>query len=110
MAQVTGDATYTATYSSTVNKYTVTFEDEDGTALFSAEYDYGTVAADIVAPSDPAKPPDEQYTYAFAGWNAELAEVTADAARPEPGRFLARSERTRRGRGRLGLARRGTGR
>ena len=79
VAQVTGDATYTATYSSTVNKYTVVFEDEDGTELSSAEYDYGTAAADIVKPADPTKEATAQYTYEFSGWSPAVAEVTEDA-------------------------------
>jgi len=79
IASVTGNATYTATYSSTVNKYTVVFKDEDGTQLSSAEYDYGTAAADIVKPADPTKAATAQYTYTFSGWSPEIADVTGDA-------------------------------
>ena len=78
VADVTQDATYTATYSSTVNKYTVTFKDEDGTVLSSVAYDYGTAAANIVIPQAPAKDADAQYTYSFKGWDHEIADVTAD--------------------------------
>ena len=79
IASVTGDATYTATYSSTVNKYTVVFKNADGTELSSAEYDYGTAAADIVTPADPTKDATAQYTYTFAGWTPEIVAVTEDA-------------------------------
>nr|MCR5783750.1 InlB B-repeat-containing protein [Clostridia bacterium] len=80
IAEVTGDATYTATYSATVNKYDVTFVDEDGTVLKAAtKYDYGTAAADIVKPADPAKDATAQYTYTFSGWSPAIAEVTGDA-------------------------------
>ena len=74
------DATYTATYTETVNKYTVKFVDEDGETglLEAAEYDYGTAAADIVKPADPTKEATAQYTFTFAGWDPELADVTAD--------------------------------
>ncbi|MBQ7123826.1 MAG: InlB B-repeat-containing protein, partial [Oscillospiraceae bacterium] len=77
---VTGDVTYTAQFSSTVNKYKVTFVDENGTVLKEAtEYDYGTPAKDIVKPEDPTKGATAQYTYTFAGWTPAVSEVTGDA-------------------------------
>ncbi len=79
LEEVTGDATYTAVYTSTINAYTVTFLDEDGTVLSSKVYDYGTKAADIVRPADPSKAATAQYTYTFEGWDAEIVDVTADA-------------------------------
>ena len=77
---VTGNATYKATYSKTVNKYKIMFVDEDGkTVLMNAkEYDYGTTATDIVRPVDPTKKSDAQYTYTFAGWDQEIRSVTCD--------------------------------
>ena len=80
ITEVTADVTYRATYTSTVNKYTVTFVDEDGETVLleAAEYDYGTAAADIVTPADPTKEATAQYTFTFAGWDPELADVTAD--------------------------------
>ena len=81
IANVTGDATYTATYAETVNKYTITFVDEDGTTVLkeATAYDYGTAAADIVKPADPTKASTDQYTYTFVGWTPEIANVTSDA-------------------------------
>lgn len=77
IAAVTGNATYTATYSSTVNKYTVTFVDEDGmTVLASAEYEYGAMPT---LPADPTKADDGQYRYTFTGWTPEIVAVTANA-------------------------------
>ena len=69
----------TATAWAQETKYTVTFVDEDGTELSSAEYDYGTAAADIVKPADPTKAPTAEYTYTFSGWTPTIAEVTGDA-------------------------------
>ncbi|MBQ6390514.1 MAG: InlB B-repeat-containing protein, partial [Eggerthellaceae bacterium] len=80
IAEVDGEATYKATYTSTLNKYKVTFVDEDGTELkAAAEYDYGTPAADVEKPADPTKEATPQYTYTFSGWTPEVADVTADA-------------------------------
>lgn len=77
---VTGDVTYTAKYKETVNKYTVTFVDEDGTTILmaAAEYEYGTAAGDIVKPTDPTKEATAEFTYSFAGWTPEIAAVTAN--------------------------------
>lgn len=77
---VTGDVTYTAKFSATVNKYTVTFVDEDGTTILmaAAEYEYGTAAEDIVKPTDPTKEATAEFTYSFAGWTPEIADVTAN--------------------------------
>ena len=59
--------------------WTVTFIDEDGTELSTADYPYGTEAAAIVQPDEPTKEADAQYTYAFAGWDPEVADVTTNA-------------------------------
>ena len=72
---VTGNATYTATYASTVRKYTVTFLDEDGTTLSAQDWEYGTMPTC----DEPIKPADAQYTYIFAGWTPTIVAVTADA-------------------------------
>ena len=79
ITKVTGKATYTAQYKSTVNQYSITFVDEDGTVLkAAAKYNYGTVSADLVKPADPTKPADAQYTYVFAGWSPALTDVKKD--------------------------------
>ncbi len=78
---VTEDTTITGKWTYTAAKYTVTFVDEDGKTVLldAAEYDYGTKAAYIVKPADPTKASDGVYTYKFAGWTPEIADVTGNA-------------------------------
>jgi len=77
VAAVTGEATYTATYDATVNKYTITFVDENGTTVLKTdEVEYGTMPT---APADPTKETDSANTYTFAGWTPAVAEVTGAA-------------------------------
>ncbi len=64
--KATAPATYKAVYSATVNKYEVTFYDENYTKLGDAQtVDYGSAAT---APITPTKDADEEYTYTFKGW------------------------------------------
>ena len=56
----------------TLISHTVTFVDSDGeTVLSSAQYDYGTPAANILTPNVPNKE-----NLSFDGWEPELAPVT----------------------------------
>ena len=69
---VKADTTYTATYSKTINQYTVKFVDHDGTVLKKAtKYDYGTKWADVAKPADPTRE-----GYVFAGWTGYTNTVT----------------------------------
>ena len=65
---VTADMTVTAQY--TINTYTVTFVDHDGTVLDTQTVNYGEAAT---APADPTR---EGYT--FTGWDKAFDNVTAD--------------------------------
>ena len=78
---VTGDATYTATYTPIVNKYKVTFVDYDGKTVLkeATDYEYGTPADKVERPADPKREADAQYTYEFSGWSPAVADVTGDA-------------------------------
>jgi len=75
LAKVTKSQTYTAQFTQTKNKYTITFKDDEGNVLSSEEYDYGTTPTEPT----PTKAPTAQYTYTFAGWNNTVKKVTADA-------------------------------
>ena len=62
---VTGDATYTATYNSTVNQYTVTATAENGTIQGTGTYDYGTVVELTAVAND---------GYKFDKWSDDVTD------------------------------------
>lgn len=78
IVDVTADATYTAMYDATVNKYLITFLNYDGKVLSERYYAYGTKAADITVPVA-TRENTAQYTYEFAGWDRPIADVTENA-------------------------------
>lgn len=67
--------TFKATFTETVNEYTVQFIDEDGTVLDTQTLEYG---ATPVAPA-PTKAADAQFTYTFAGWDNDVVAVEGNA-------------------------------
>ena len=70
---VTGDATYTATYTETVNEYKVTFM-VNGEVAKEETLAYGaTPVAPEVNPYE-----EEGVSYSFTGWDAEIVTVTGD--------------------------------
>ena len=65
---VTSDLTVTAQF--TINSYTVTFKDHDGTTLETQTVNYGSNAA---APSNPTRD-----GYNFIGWDKAFNNITSD--------------------------------
>lgn len=76
---VTAAATYYAVFSSTTNKYTVRFLNEDDSVISSKEYEYGTLAENIevaVLPSkEVAEADKENICYYTADWNQTISNV-----------------------------------
>ena len=77
VTSVTGDATYTATFSENVNTYTITFQNYDGAELQTSSVEYGITPTYDGA--TPTKAADAQYTYTFNGWDPAIAPATTDA-------------------------------
>ena len=75
VAAVTGDATYTATYNSTRNSYTITWKNDDGSTIDQTVVEYGQTPTH----ADPTKPATAEYTYTFTGWTPNVVAVTGNA-------------------------------
>lgn len=72
LSAIDGDTVYTATFESILRVYTVTFFDDDGSVLSTAEYNYGD---EIKEPNIPAKE-----GYRHIGWTPELGTVSGNAS------------------------------
>lgn len=73
---VTGDTTYTAQFSKTSNKYTVTWKNYDGTVLATDSMEYG--ATPSYTGTVPEKPANEGGRYLFLGWSPSVTAVIQD--------------------------------
>lgn len=75
-ATVTADATVTANFTRTINKYTITWKNGDDILETDTDMEYG--ATPTYNGATPTKEQDEIYTYEFTGWTPEIADVTGD--------------------------------
>ena len=73
---VTGNATYTAVFTETVNKYEITWKNGDK-VLATEQVEYGKVP--VYSGETPVKEADAQYTYTFKEWTPEVVAVTGNA-------------------------------
>ncbi|MGN1297247.1 MAG: leucine-rich repeat protein [Clostridia bacterium] len=77
VTEVTGNAEYVATYTSTYKEYIITFKLENGKADITTTYHYGDT---VTVPENPAKAEDETYIYDFTGWTPEVEETVTKNA------------------------------
>ncbi len=73
---VTRDSIYTAVFEATLNKYSITWQDEDGNPIKTDEVAYGETP--VFSGATPTKEATAEYTYEFAGWLPKIKEVTED--------------------------------
>ena len=76
LSNIDKNVTLTATFTSTLRSYKIIFKNGEQ-VLKEETVNYGVLPA---APTEtPTKEADAQYTYAFKGWDKEIAEVTGEA-------------------------------
>ena len=72
----------TITVSRESQKYTVTWENWDGSTIYSEQYKYGAKPVfnnrNAEIKDHPVKPDDELYTYEFIGWDKDISAVRGD--------------------------------
>lgn len=73
---VTGAATYTAVFDSTLREFAVTFKN-GSTTLQTSDVAYGSKPS--YTGTTPTKTSTEKYTYSFKGWNPTITSVTETA-------------------------------
>ncbi|MBQ6153623.1 MAG: InlB B-repeat-containing protein [Ruminococcus sp.] len=73
---VTQNAEYTAQFSTTTNRYNITWLNDDGTEIDTTSVAYGDTPTHVA----PEKESDGTYTYDFAGWTPSIETVTQDTS------------------------------
>ena len=76
LENITSDCVRVAQFSETQYKCTVSFKNYDDTLLYEAYVDKG--GSVTYSGSDPVRPEDSEYTYAFSGWDHSLASIAED--------------------------------
>ena len=77
LSPVDRNITYMATYSTTVNTYTVTWKNYDGEVLLvQNDVPYGTEP--YFEGEQPDKEPTERYVYYFNSWQPEVSKIISD--------------------------------
>jgi len=73
----THDTVYVAQFDSVINKYTITFQNEDGTQLQQSKWAYDSIP--VYSGTPPSKPnPETGKSYTWVGWTEEIVPVTGD--------------------------------
>ena len=85
IVKVTGDATYTAVFTSVKNSYTVTFAGDSGVVGLPEPQtaEYGTNVSSLLPATNPTKPSTAQFSYTFEKWvvvsGSTVSDLDADA-------------------------------
>ena len=74
---VIGEAEYTAVFTATKRKYTVTWKNIDGTVLGTDQVEYGETP--VYGGATPTIAPDETCHYTFAAWSPTVVSVVGNA-------------------------------
>ena len=78
VANVTGNATYTAQFDEVIRSYTITWKNWDDSTITTTVVEYGTVPT--YTGETPTRASDGVNEYTFKSWTPELVAVTGDAA------------------------------
>lgn len=77
VSAITGDTVYTAQFNATVNKYTITWKNYDGSVLKTESLEYGATLS--YSGTTPTRAYDSSYHYTFKGWDKTVVAVTGAA-------------------------------